>query len=105
MVAFGIVLHHLHGLQLFQAGLLGNLVLAFVGVVLQVAYVGDIAHIAHLVAQILQQAEQHVIGDARTGVAQMGVSVNGGAAHVHTHAAFVDGFEYFLIAGKGIGQI
>jgi hypothetical protein len=38
-------------------------------------------------------------------MAQVSVSVNGGAANIHAHAAFVNGFEYFLIAGKGVGQI
>jgi hypothetical protein len=38
-------------------------------------------------------------------MAQVGISVYGGTAHVHTHVSFMDGFENFLIAGKGIGKI
>ena len=50
MVATGIVLGNLHGFQLLQAGLLGNLVFTLVGVVLQVTHVRNVADIAYLVA-------------------------------------------------------
>ena len=56
--AVGVVLRHLHRLELFQSGLLGNLVLALVSVVLQMAHVGDVADVAHLVAQVLEVAEE-----------------------------------------------
>ncbi len=105
VVALRVILHHLHGLQLLQAGFLGNLVLPFIGIVLQVSDVRDVADITHLVAQILQETEQHVIGDTRTGVAQMGVPIYGRAAYIHAHMSFMDGLEQFLVAGKGIGQI
>jgi hypothetical protein len=35
----------------------------------------------------------------------MSVSIHRRAAHIHAYMAFVDGFEKFLIAGKGIGKI
>ena len=60
MVAVGVVLCHFHRLELLKACLLGNLVLAGVGVVLQVTHIGDVAHVAHLIAQVLEVAEQHV---------------------------------------------
>ena len=63
VVAVGIVLRHLHGLELLDAGFLCNLVLALVGIVLQMAHIGDVAHIAHLVAQVLEVSEQHVERD------------------------------------------
>ena len=50
MVAIRIVLHHLHRLQLLQAGFLSDLVLALIRIVLQVTYVRDIPHVAHLIA-------------------------------------------------------
>ena len=58
VVARQIVLHHLHGLKLLQASLLGYLVLAVVGVVLEMAHIGDVAHVAHFVARGLEIAEQ-----------------------------------------------
>ena len=86
MVAVEVELHHLHRLELLEAGLLGNLVLAGVGVVLQVADVGYVAHVAHLVAQVGEVAEQDVEGDGGAGMAQVGVAVDGRPAHVHSHA-------------------
>ena len=68
MVAVGVVLCHLHGFQLLQTGLLGYLVLTLVGIVLQVAYIGDVAHIAYFVADMLQIAEHHVESDGRTSM-------------------------------------
>ena len=51
--AVGIVLSHLHGFQLLQSCLLGNLVLALVGIMLQMAHISDVTHISHLVALVL----------------------------------------------------
>ena len=99
MVAVGEILRHLHRLQLFQARLLSNLVLPFVGVVLEVAHIGDVAHIAHLVADMLQVAEHHVERDGRTGMAQMGVAIDGGTADIHAHMVGSQGFEKFFAMG------
>ena len=49
MVAVGIVLGYLHRLQLLQTSLLFYLVVAFIGIVLQVAHIGNVAHIANLI--------------------------------------------------------
>ena len=105
MVALRVVLHHLHGLQLLQAGLLGNLVLAFVGVVLQMAYIRDVTDIAHFVAQILEQAEQHIVRNPRTGMAQVGVPIHSGTAHIHAYPPLMDGLEQFFVPGKRIGKV
>ena len=50
MEAVGVILCHLHRLQLLEAGLLLYLVLTLVGVVLQVANVGYVPYVSHLVA-------------------------------------------------------
>ena len=105
MVALCVVLDHLHGLQFLQAGLLCNLVLTFIGIMLQMSYVRDIANIAHLVSKFLQEAEQDVVGNTRASVTKMRVSVNGGTAHVHAHMTFMDGLEEFLGAGKRICKV
>ena len=96
MIAVGVVLCYLHWLKLLQTSLLGNLVLTLVGIMLQVAHIGDVAHIAHLVAQLLQVAEQHVEGDGRTGVAQVRVAIDRGAADVHPHLSGFDRYEFFF---------
>jgi hypothetical protein len=61
-----------------------------------VPHIGDVAHIAHFVTQVLKVAEEHIEGDGRAGVAQVGVAIDGGAAHVHAHMTFMDGLEEFL---------
>ena len=102
MVAVGVVLCHFHGLELLEARLLGNLVLALVGVMLEMADVGDVAHVAHLVAQLLQVAEQHVEGNGRTGMTQVRVAIDRGAADVHAHHRLVQRHEVLLASGEGI---
>ena len=97
MVAVGVVLRHLHGLELLEAGLLGNLVLTLIGIVLQVSHVGDIAHIAHLVAEVAKVAIDHIKGDGGTRVTQMAVAVNGGATDIHAHTALGNRLEEFLL--------
>ena len=52
MVAVGEVLHHLHWLKLLQACFFSYLILTLISIVLQVAYVGDVTHIAHLITQM-----------------------------------------------------
>ncbi len=104
MVAVGIGLHHLHRLQLLQPRLLSNLILALVGIVLQVTYIRDVPHIADLVAQILEQLEQHIIRNARTRVPKMGIAINRRAAHIHPHMTGLDGLEKLLLPAHRIGE-
>ena len=96
VVAVHIVLGHLHRLELLEAGLLGNLVLALVGVVFQMAHVGDVAHIAHLVADMGEIAEHQVEGHRRTGVSEMGLAIDGRAADIEAYVIGHDrGKEFF----------
>ena len=56
MVAVGIELHDLHRLELLEPCFLGYLIFALIGIMLQVPHIGDVTHIAHLIAQMLQVA-------------------------------------------------
>ena len=49
MVAVGVILGNLHRLQLFQTGLLGNLVLALVGIMLQMTHIGNVTHVPYFI--------------------------------------------------------
>ena len=98
----GIVLSHLHGFQLLQACLLGNLIFTLVGIVLQMTHIGDVAHIAHLVALVLQVAEQQVEGDSRTSMSQMSIAIHRRSANVHSHTTLHQGAEQFLLSGQSI---
>ncbi len=84
MVAVGVVLRYLHWLQLLESRLLLNLVIALVGVVLEVSDIGDVTHIAHLVSEMLQIAEEDIERDGGTGVSKMRVAVNRWSADVHS---------------------
>ena len=96
VVAVGVILRHLHRFQLFQARFLGNLVLALICIVLQVAYIGDIAYVAYFISQMLQVTEEQVECNGRTGVTQVRVAIDGRSADVHAHMRGVQRFEYFL---------
>ena len=50
VVVVEIMLHHFHRFETFETRFLGDLVFARIGVMLEMAHVGDVAHIAHLVA-------------------------------------------------------
>ena len=102
MVAIGVVLGYFHGLELLQSCLLFNFVVAFIGIVLQVAHIGDVAHIAHFVAQRFQIAKQHIESDGRACVPQVRVAIHGGSAHIHTHRLFVDRHKMLFSAGECI---
>ena len=84
------------------ACLLLDLVVAVVGIVLQVSHIGDVAHIAHLVAKVLEVTEHEVEGNGGTGMAQVGIAVHRGAAHIHAHMSGVDRGEQFLAARQRI---
>ena len=102
MVAVEVILHHLHRLELFEARFLGYLVLAAVGIVFEMAHIGDVTHIAHLIAEMCQIAEKHIESNGGTGVSQMPVAIYGRTAHIHSHPSGVDGTEEFFLSRKRI---
>ncbi len=99
MVAVGVVLSHLHRFELFEPGFLCNLVLTLVGIVFEVSHVGDVADVAHLVADMEQVAVEYVEGYGGTGMAEVSVAIDGGATYVHSDTAFVDGTEKLFLMG------
>ena len=51
----------------------------------RVVDVGDVAHHAHVVAELLEPADEEVVGEVGGGVAEVGGVVGRDAAHVHAH--------------------
>ena len=98
MIAVEIVLHYFHRLKLLDAGFLGNLVFAVVGVVFEVPDVGDVTDITHLVAEMLQVALDDVKGYGRTGMSEVSVAIDRRPAHIHSDRTFMERFECFFIA-------
>jgi len=100
MIPVEIVLDYLHGLELFETRLFGDFILSVVGVMLQMAYIGDIAHIAYLVAEMLEVTVYNVKGYGGTGVSEMAVAIDRWSAYIHTHPLRVDRSELLLGAGE-----
>jgi hypothetical protein len=96
VITLGVVVCHLHRLQLLQARLLGYLVLAIVGIVFEVSYIGYVTHITHLVAYSFKVAKQKVEGNGRACVTKMWVAIYGRTTDIHTHTALVQGLKHLL---------
>ena len=105
MVAVRVILSHFHWFQLFESCLLSNLVLALIRIVFQVSHIGDVAHIAHLVTEVLKIAENDVEGDGRTRMTQVGIAINGWTTNVHAHERSMKRFEWLLGATQTIVNI
>jgi hypothetical protein len=48
---------------------------------------------------------QDVIGDSRTCMTQMRITINGGTADINSHVARLNGLEQLFLLGKGICYI
>jgi len=57
MITVQVELYHFHRFQLLQACFLCNLVFTFVGIVFQMAYVGNVTYIAYLITQMSEVTE------------------------------------------------
>ncbi len=102
VIAIGVVLSHFHRFELLQASLLRDLVLALVGIVFEVAYVGNITHVAHLVSLRFEVTEQQVEGDCGACVSQMRIAIYGGATDVQPYKWRVVGCELLFLARKSV---
>ena len=99
MVTVGIILNHFHGFQLLETGFLSNLVFTLIGVMLQVADIGYVTHITHLVTKVQEIAVEQVEGNSRTGVPQMGITIDGRTAYIHANMPLVQGAEILFLTG------
>ena len=102
VIAIGVELSHFHRFELLQTSLLRDLVLALVGIVFEVTYVGDITHVAHLVALRFEVTEQQVEGDCGAGVTQMRIAIYGGATDIQPYKWRVVGCELLFLARKSV---
>ncbi|OPZ82106.1 MAG: hypothetical protein BWY77_00332 [bacterium ADurb.Bin431] len=94
-----IALDQLHRLQLFAFGAAQDAVLAAVE---QVADVGDVLHIAHLVADEPEIADDHVERDVALDVADMGIVIDRRAANVHGNPAGGERLEELFTAAETV---
>ena len=66
------------------------------------AYVRDVHHPLHGIAQIPQALFQHILHDIGAQVADVGIVIHRGAAGVHLHMAGGVGDEFSFFVGGGI---
>ena len=85
-----------------QPSPLRNLVLPLVSIVLQVAHIRDVTHIAYLVAEVLQVAEENVEGDGWARVTEMWVTIDRRSTDIHTHIGAVERFKTFFLTRQRI---
>jgi hypothetical protein len=71
-----------------------------------VVHVRDVARIddVGLAIGVAQEAEQHIEGDDRAGVADMDVVVDGGSADIHRHPGRIGRSERPLLAAHSVVQ-
>ena len=102
--AVRIVLSHFHRFQLFQTRFFGNFVFAFVCIMFQVAHIGNVAHVAHLVAQMFQVAEYEVERNGRACMTQMAVAIHRRSANIHANMSRMNGHEAFFATRQRVIQ-
>ncbi len=102
VVAVGVVLRNLHWLQLLQASLLLNLVIALISIVLQVAHVGDVSNVANLIAQVLEIAEEYIECDGWSCMTEMRIAIHGRATNIHAHVRSVERSESLFRTSESV---
>ncbi len=98
----GVFLSHFHGFQLLQTGALEHTVFA---VVQQVAYIGDVANVAHAIADVLQVAVNDIETDKSAAVAEVNVVINRRAAHIHAYMSVLHGLESLFLSCDAVVQL
>src|SRR5690606_17723583 len=94
--ALGVLVHDFHGLEFFQARAFRNLILALVGVVLEVTDVGNVSDVANLVSEEAKVAGNHVKGEKCSDVSQVDVVIDGWSADIDSYVSRGDGLEGFF---------
>ena len=89
------------GLRLFSRHLF-HLVLTRIGIVSQMADIGDIDDVGELVTLPTQRTAQHVGKDIGAHIADMRIVVDRGAAGVHARLTRMDGLEGLQLAGQAV---
>ena len=71
-------------------------------VTLVVSYIGYVAYISHLIAQVFQVPKDQVKREKSTAVPKMHIAVDGRSANVHANGALVYGNELFFVLGQRV---
>ncbi len=101
----GITLNDFHRLECFETGFLCNLILAAIGIVLQMAHICNVAHVTHCLAQVHEVAENQVERGKGSGIPKVHVAIYGRSTYIHTHSSIVNGGKGFLFAGQAVFNV
>ena len=102
MIAIGVILCYLHRFELFEASFLLYLVVTLVGIMLEVAHIGDITYITHLIAEMLEITEKDIECDCRTGMSKMRIAIYGRSADIHSDIWRMYRFETLFLSAERI---
>ena len=67
--------------------------------------VGDVAHIAHLVTDVLQETEDDIECDSWTCVSKVSVTIYCRSADVHAHVWRMQWAEHLFLSGQGVVNV
>ena len=102
MVAVGIILDHFHRFNLFEPGLFADLIITCIGISFKVPDISYVTHIADLIPDMLQVAENQVESDGGAGVAQVRITVYRRSANIQSNMKGCKGHKKFLLACKTV---
>ena len=105
MEIIGVLLYDFHRFKVFEPRFLTNLIFSVIRVPGQVTNVGDVSHIAYLVAQEDEVPVDNVKREKRADVAQVYIAVHRWTTHVHAHIRGTQWSEEFLLSGQAILDI
>ena len=105
MKTIGVILSHLHRFQLLQPRLLGYFVFALIGIMLQVPDISDVAHITHLISNMLEETENYIESDCWTSMSKMSVTIYCRSANIHAHVWRMQWAEHLFFSGQGVVNV
>jgi hypothetical protein len=87
---------------LFKPCLFGDLILPEILVSLQMPNIGYVPYIANPVTEMFQVTENKIESNRRTGVSEMGISINCRTTNIHTDRRGMEWFKGLFFPGKGV---
>jgi hypothetical protein len=70
-----------------------------------VSHVSDVADIAHLVSEVLEEFHEYIVSHTRTCMSEVRIAINGRSADIKSDMSLVDRLEDLFLSRKGIGYI
>jgi hypothetical protein len=98
MKEVSILLYELHGFQLLERGLFGDLVFRSAAFFLEVSGVRNISDVTDLIAQVEEITVNEIEGNKRARVSQVALAADGWSTHIHSYVAGCKGGENLFLS-------